>query len=204
MTAQLTKFDLTFYDLGRDEFLKDVAILTHRLIPLGAEFAEPDRGVPRSVLVKGGLTQLLRGMWFFGMRLRGFKPLFCLHLHNLVLDQFNAEGMVRTYGRLAELLELNPEVKGWFSASWFLDPQLASISPHLAHLRKIPEDGGAAVFFVKADVQGRSGALAKSRTRQRLFREGQYVPKVYMRIWPRQAMLDWHGKTRKRPEAAPT
>ena len=188
---QLDRFELSFYDLGRDEFLKDLAILTHRLIPVGAEFAQPDCGVPRSVLFKGGPSQLLRGLWFFGVRLRGFKPLFSLHLHNLALDEFNPEGLVETYGRLAELLELNPEFKGWFSGSWFLDPQLASISPHLAHLRAVPEANGAAIFFVEADPRGTSGALAKSATRQRLFREGKYLPKIYMRVWPRQAMLEW-------------
>jgi hypothetical protein len=74
---------------------------------------------------------------------------------------------------------------------------LASISPHLTYLREVPEDNGAAIFFVEADPQGRSGALTKSPTRQRLFQEGKYLPKIYMRVWPRQAMLDWQRRRSK-------
>jgi len=35
-----------------------------------------------------------------------------------------------------------------FGSSWFYDPLLADISPHLNYLRDVPMAGGAELFFV--------------------------------------------------------
>lgn len=191
--AQLTRFDDDYFSLDNDLFLKDLAVLQHRLIPLGAEYAQPGDGVPRSVLFKGGVPQLVGGLRFM-LNAGGFQPYFSLHTHLLVLDEFHAEGCLRMYHRLAELLQLNADVKGWISASWFLDPELEQISPHLTHLRALPARHGAAIFFVRREGAD-SGALVKSATRRRLFAEGCYVPKTYMRVWPRRAVLDWQRRS---------
>ena len=188
---QIDRFEDAFFDLSEDRYLKDLAILTHRLIPVGAEFAEGGAGIPRRLVLGGGPFKSLARLWFVLFRCGGFRPFFALHAHTLALEDFNEEGWLATYHRLAELLAQNPQVKGWLSASWFLDPALETISPHLAYLRRLPLDNGAALFFAGYDSEGTSGALTKSKTRQRLFAEGKYSPATYMRIWPRDAMIDW-------------
>ena len=193
---QIDSFEDSFFDIENDHFLKDLGILTHRLIPVGAEYAQGGAGVPRSLAFRKGAKQLFNVLWFGIVRTQGFKPFFDIHTHTLALDDFNENGWLETYHRLAELLALNPDMKGWLSASWFLDPALETISPHLAHLRKVPVDNGAALFFVDEENRSSSGALAKSKTRRRLFAEGKYVPAAYMRAWPRKSAISWSEKHR--------
>lgn len=185
-----------YFAIGNDSFLKDLAILTHRLIPVGAEFAEGGGGIPRRIALAGGVGQCLRFLHFLIFRSGGRRPFFTLHMHRLVLDDFDAEGWKATYHRLAELLELNPDLKGWLSSSWFLDPALQTISPHLAHLREVPLEGGAELFLVSKNPEGDSGALARSPTRQRLFAAGEYVPAIYMRVWLRCDAITWSRRHR--------
>ena len=191
---QVDAFEGSFFDVGNDQYLKDLAIVSHRLIPVGAEFVEGGGGIPRRVIFAAGPRQLFRSLWFIVLRCGGFKPFFSLHTHTLALSDFDLEGWRATYCRLAELLELNPHVKGWLSSSWFLDPALESISPHLSHLHKVPVENGGMLLFVCSDPTGSSGALSRSPTRRRLFAEGKYVPAIYMRIWPRRALIDWHRR----------
>ena len=197
MSRQIDTFDDAFFDLANDQFLKDLAIATHRLIPVGAEFAEGGAGIPRRLAFAAGLKQTLAFLWLVLFRCRGVRPFFALHAHTLSLDDFNEKGWLATYHRLAELLAMNPAMKGWLSASWFLDPALETISPHLVHLRKVPTDNGAILLLVgREEGESTSGALTKSATRRRLFAEGRYLPVTYMRIWPRKAMIRWsrhHG-----------
>ena len=193
--AQLKTFDLNFYDFDNDPFLKDYALLTHRFIPIGAEFAVPFSGIPRRTLVQGGVGQFCRAVTAV-LRAGGFKPYFSLHAHPLALRDFNPQGWEASYHLLAELLQLNPGIKGMISASWFLDPRLKAISPHLTYLRDLPERNGCAFFFVEYDTEGKSGALAKSATRKRLFRAGEYVPAIYMRVWARTDILQWNRRNR--------
>jgi hypothetical protein len=199
---QIARLDLEYYDFDNDPFVKDIALLTHRFIPVGAEFAVPFSGVPRRTLFQGGVRQFCRGMSVMLFRTRGFRPFFSLHAHPLALSDFNPQGWEDSYHRLAELLELNPLIKGVTSASWFLDPKLKTISPHLSYLREVPEKNGAAFFFVEYDYEGTSGALAKSVTRRRLFREGQYIPAIYMRVWPRDDILKWSQRSKRRGDQA--
>ena len=200
---QTESFEDSFFDIDNDHFLKDLAILTHRLIPVGAEYAQGDAGVPRSLAFARGAEQFFYVLWFSFVRTQGFKPFFAIHTHTLALDDFNEDGWLETYHRLAELLALNPGIKGWLSASWFLDPALETISPHLAHLRKVPVENGAALFFVGEENRSSSGALATSKTRRRLFDEGKYVPATYMRAWPRKSAISWSEKHRLVNAATP-
>jgi hypothetical protein len=193
---QLERFDLAYYDFNNDPFLKDYALLTHRFIPIGAEFTVPFAGIPRRILIQGGARQFYRAAKAV-LRAGGLKPYFALHAHPLALGDFNPQGWEASYHRLAELLELNPVIKGMISASWFLDPKLKVISPRLAYLRDLPERNGAGFFFVEHDHEGTSGALAKSATRKRLFREGQYIPAIYMRLWARDDIVKWSQRNRR-------
>lgn len=187
---QLQQLDAEFYHLDNDAFLKDLAILSHRLIPVGAEYVFPYSGVPRSIIFKGGFLQLGKGLKAY-IESGGFYPFLELHAHVLNLKDFNPDGWRATYLRIAELLELNSDFKGVTSSSWFLDPELKNISPHLAYLREFPEEHGATILFSSYDKHGESGALEKSDKRRRLYESDEYKPAIYTRIWPRKKIIDW-------------
>ncbi|MFV0276498.1 MAG: hypothetical protein ACK5HY_04845 [Parahaliea sp.] len=178
-----------YLSLDFDPFLKDLAITIGQFIPLGAEFALPDAGIPRNLLLRGGFAQRLRFGWFMLRQHGCLQGYLELHAHPLDLGSFNPEGWSTTLDNLAALLRANPGIPGAFSTSWFLDPQLQTISPRLAYLREMSLTSGASLFLVGEDPSGNSGALQRSPTRKRLFASGQYIPRIYTRIWERKRLL---------------
>ena len=110
------------------------------------------------------------------LRLGGRGPLFRMHLDSRHVEELNLLGRNQCFARIAELLEAMPGVRGLVGTSWFYDPQLERISPHLHYLRKVPMDGGA---FLRIDGPGEihtQRATARSETRRRLYEEGKYSP----------------------------
>lgn len=196
--ALATRADSQDIRFSLDSRVKDIAILTFRLIPVGAEFAEPYGRLWVRRIFTRGLAQFFRASAFFVMKRRGFRPYFQLHMHQDSHDDFHEAGWMETYRRLADLLECNPDHLGWYSSSWFVDPALAEISPHLAYLRRIPSENGGALFYMGREGGEASGALSTSRTRRRLYAEGRYYPRTYMRIWPREAVIAWRDQYDKR------
>tara|TARA_R110001599_G_scaffold13969_3_gene61768 strand:- start:9368 stop:10231 length:864 start_codon:yes stop_codon:yes gene_type:complete len=188
--AQLKRLQFTatnkpdsYFSFQNDPFRKDLAILLHRLIPFGAEFANPHSGIPRSLAIKGGPKQAIRFLRATAAS-RGTRPFLELHMHPEVKEAFHPAGWLECYEHLADFLQLNPSLRGVQSTSWFLDPKLVRVSPRLAYLREVPEKCGAYILFAGADREGKSGALATSPTRRRLYASGDYQPRLFTRIWP--------------------
>lgn len=170
---------------------KDIAILTFRFIPVGAEFAEPWSAIWKRQVLTARANQFFKATNYFLLKRNGFYPYFQLHMHQQSNEDFNQAGWTKTYMRLAELLECNPGHRGWFSSSWLVDPALEKISPHLSYLRTVPESNGGAIFYMEDDPEGKTGALLTSRTRRRMFESGRYHPRIYLRVWPRSAAIAW-------------
>jgi hypothetical protein len=84
-----------------------------------------------------------------------------------------------------------PQLLGMFGASWFYDPVLDDISPRLAYLRKIPQDGGAHVLYVSTGGDHIDNATSTSPSRRKLYEEGKYMPKSYMLAWGKREQIDW-------------
>jgi hypothetical protein len=185
-----------FYHFSNDLFLKDLGLCRFLLLPCGAELLEVGAGVPRRLLWRGGATQLLRGLYFFSVRTRGFRPFYSLHLDPRRLQDFSPEGWDRSYLRIAELLALNPDVKGVFGSAWFYDPRIETISPRLAYLRARRVEHGAWGFGYGSNPASLRDALARSDTRRRLYEAGEYVPIAYYLVWPRADLLRWAERAR--------
>jgi hypothetical protein len=183
--------DDEFYHFSNDLFLKDLGICRLALLPCGAELVEVGAGVPRRLLFRGDLRQLVRGLSFFLFRTHGFRPFYSLHLDPRQREEFNPDGWDRTYIRIADLLALHPGVKGVFGSAWFYDPHLETISPHLVYLRQRRIAGGAVSFRYGSHPAAVSDALATSATRRRLHAAGRYVPTAHYLIWPRESLLRW-------------
>ena len=188
---ELTTQSASFYELANDRFLKDLAILLLRLLPCGAELVQVRAGVPRRLLVRGGVLQLLRGIGFFGIRTRGFEPFLSLHMDNRQLDDFTPEGWDATYLRIADLLRVRADLKGVFGTAWFYDPAMEWVSPHLAYLRQRRLEGGAAGFTYGPTDSALKNALTRSQRRRTLHEQGQYTPVSYYLVWSRSDLLKW-------------
>jgi hypothetical protein len=186
--SQLIHEPECYFSFSNDPFRKDLALLRHRLIPFGAELATPFSGIPRSLLLRGGWEQAAKFMRVIAF-CRGTKPFLELHMHPRDTNAFNPEGWLATYDNLADFLEVNPSLLGVQSTSWFLDPALEQISPHLAYLRQVPERCGATILYAGDDTGKNSGAFATSLTRRDLYAAGHYHPRLFTRIWPRQKLI---------------
>jgi hypothetical protein len=192
-----------FYQFSNDLFLKDLGLCRFVLLPCGAELLEVGAGVPRSLVCRGGAAQFLRGMYFFLVRTRGFRPFYSLHLDPRRIEEFSPEGWDRSYLRIAELLALNPDVKGVFGSAWFYDPRIETVSPRLAYLRTRRLEHGAEGFRYGPHPSAVRDALARSDTRRRLYEAGEYLPISYYLVWPRADLLRWAERARPadRPSA---
>lgn len=185
------------YRTDCDLFMKDVALVTGHLLPVGAELIELNAGIPRSVLLRGDFRQFVRGLWHFVGQQRGFHGYCAFHMDDRHLEDFNPEGWRRTYLRIAELLELNPEIRGVFGTAWFYDPAVANVSPHLAYLRTEREAGGAKNFRYGPTPDATDNALVKSRHRAILYQQGKYQPENYFLVWHRWELLQWSQMQRQ-------
>ena len=180
-----------FYLFPNQSFFKDLALCRLIFIPVGSQAVEAVSGISRKLLLKGGAKQLFGGLKFFVFQTKGFKPFFQIHLDTRKGKEFKAWERIHCYFRIAELLQMNPQVKGLFGGSWFYDPKIETISPRLAYLRCYPEAFGAKTFYNGSDEQDLTQALFKSPTRKQYYEDGQYLPANYILVWPRQRILNW-------------
>ncbi len=176
--------------LEHDLFRKEFGLATVRLYAAGARLIDPRCGIQRSLLLRGAPRDWLRCAATVAMA-GGFRPYFQTHIHTFMLEGFTAEATEELYRCCADLYALHPEALGSFAASWFYDPAVARVSPHLAYLREIPESGGARTLFVSAGKDAVDNALSKSATRRRLYEAGEYEPKVHMLVWPKKRQQAW-------------
>lgn len=172
-------------------FVKDLALCRQKMLPCGSEFLDLDFGMPRSWMLRGGVTQLFSLGGFAMRRLGGFRPLYEMHWDRRLARQFNESDYNRTYRRVADMLALHPQVKGVFGASWWLDPAVEQIAPEFSFLRRVPEAEGARVFRVGPDAAATRDAITFSKRRRALYEAGQYQPCRYMLVWERRDLLDW-------------
>lgn len=179
-----------FYLHGNDLFAKDLGLCRLKLLPCGSEVIDLWSGIPRSILLRGGVSQLIRATTFLS-NVGGFKPFYESHWDRRLVRQFTAREYDLCYVRITELLQLNPDVKGMFGSSWWFDPQLEDITPELLFLRRTPVENGAQIFRIGSDAGVVRDAVQFSRKRKALYESGKFMPSRYMLVWGRADMLDW-------------
>lgn len=183
------------FAIENDLFLKDLGICRQMVFPVGYEL-EGEGGLPRNILLKGGVIQFFRYAWFLLIAGRGRMPWYEGHLHLDGVDfSFTREARETGLLRQADMLVANPHVKGKVGYSWFHDPVLEDISPEVGSNRRLISANGGWLFRVGRDSS--NSAFARSETRRRLHREGKYNPTVYMIAWPRRHMIGWAEEVRK-------
>ncbi|WP_088330330.1 hypothetical protein [Lacimicrobium sp. SS2-24] len=175
-----------------DRYFKDLALVSGALFPAGERVVEPFSVLQRSLMFNAGVTQSLQFIKS-GLLAGGYKPVFRLHVHLAEQSHLSENSWRLTCLRLAKMLELNPDIKGIVGSSWYYDPQVPAISPHLGFVNKLLAENGAYWFFSHVESSN-SGAFATSRTRKQAFDAGKYIPRNYVVFWPRRRVLNWYQK----------
>jgi hypothetical protein len=182
--------------LTDETFHKDLSICQLLSIPCAAQIVVETGGIPRRTLATGGVGQALRlGRHLAATRLRSV-PYLEIHTHTPMLGDFNPAGWDRCYELVAELLAARQEFLGMVGGSWFYDPAIAGISPHLTYLAETPVNGGAFRVRMGEFADDTEMATATSQTRRGLVEAGKYVPARWLLIWPRKPLLAWAASRR--------
>lgn len=172
-----------------DCFFKDLALASGHLFPAGERVVEPYSVIQRSLAYRAGAGQALSFVHAC-LRAGGRMPLYRLHVHLSEAPRLSPATWQQTCTNLVEMLRINPGVKGVVGASWFYDPNLPAISPHLAFINDLLRVGGARWFLSHAEGVD-SGAFARSESRRTAFETGRYIPRCYSVLWPRKDALAW-------------
>jgi hypothetical protein len=153
-------------------------------------------GIPRSWMLRVPPRDYLRVLKAL-IRMGGFRPGMFIHITppRSYLPVLLERESLRSYQRMAESMELQPEVRGIITASWLHSEDTLRISPHLGWMNRIIlENGGTVSHIGYSDPN--AGFLVGSPERQRLYNEGKYRPRDGLVIWPRHAVLDWLARRR--------
>ena len=134
-----------FYD--DDVYWKDLAIARQQIYPAGAGIVESYSGFGLRQGLSFNFVQSLKFIKLM-FHLNGRRGYYEIHTHTPLLNNFNEQGWSDSYIRIAEMLMKHEEIKGVFRCSWFIDPQLKSISPRLFYLQNTPLSNGAISFYV--------------------------------------------------------
>lgn len=174
------------YVYPNDFLLKDLRFAAGLTVPCGAQVVDL-----RSVIGYRAWLHLWLRPHIFQHMADGSRAWFRIHTEARYLDEFNEAGWDACYRRIAGLLARHPKVRGMVATSWFYDPVLESISPHLAYLRVKPLARGALLLRNTTTEHDIRSATAKSGKRRRLFQTGHYMPVSHTLLWPRRALMAW-------------
>jgi hypothetical protein len=150
-------------------------------------------------LITGGLSQA-RCLGRLLASVGGHAPFYVSHFTHTInplafLLLSSPERVVESLRSVGECLRLNPHIRGLLATSWWYDPQMEQVAPHLAFLRQTGVAHGALVLRVGRTAGALKMALANSPHRQRLYDAGRYVPQNYALVWSRQSLVDLAAST---------
>jgi hypothetical protein len=156
-------------------------------------------GVPRRHLIRGGVAQAL-SLGSLLASVGGHAPFYVSHFTHTIsplafLLLASPERVVEGLRTVGECLKLNPHIRGLLATSWWYDPQLTQVAPHLAYLRETSVAHGALLVRAGRTDGAVKMALANSPQRQRLYDEGRYFPESYALVWSRQSLLKLAAST---------
>lgn len=149
------------------------------------------RRLPRLVSLRGLLStpgRMSRYLFEAGLG----APVMQVHLPKLTHRRFDGSANSQAHQWIARALSESEGISAVFNGgSWFLDPNLAEISPHLRHLSEFASGHGAMLIPLGTNANAIDDATFKSARRRQLFEQGRYTPRRFARVWPRKGVLDW-------------
>jgi hypothetical protein len=155
-------------------------------------------GFPRSWLPRVrpwseliGLLAMIAAEW------HAFGPAFFAHMPAAFPVFALREGEVlKSYYRMAQAMELQPQIKGLIASAWLHSPATFEVSPHLAWLNSVFARNGA-LMATMGPAPLDCGVLAQSVERQRAFNDGRFKPTIGLVVWSRRDMLAWAAAHRE-------
>jgi hypothetical protein len=185
-----------------DFFAKDVRYALGLTIPCGALQLDLNGVVGPKLIARDLIaTRSLRTTAGY-FAARGWGRWYGNHIDVRAIKNFTPEGWTASFARIAELLALNPSVRGVAGVAWFYDPELIRVSPHLAYIGQTLQRNGAFRVTMKTQEHDIANALARSLSRKKLHERGDYSPACYLVAWPRRALLEWAARLKIDPSVA--
>jgi len=172
----------------------NVLVLVGRLIPLGVWHADL-YDFSYSTLLRMKPRDAARFAKHMIWSMNGPGPVLKFFLPPQPNYHVIAADYVATHRVAADLMRSNPRIRAIFQSNWYLDPEVAEISPHLAFLSRFATSHGSIIGKVGSDEEVVRESTWKSGNRKRLYESGRYVPTRYYRLWPRDAVLLWADST---------
>lgn len=162
-----------------------------RRFPAGAMDWEIS-GLPRSYFARIAPASLPRAAYFVAMKMGGFAPALFPHVgaHPKKSRLLVEKEVDKSFYRMAQTIELQPEMKGLVASSWLHSPDTHRVSPHLAWLNKTFQNNGAFICVMGA-ASVDSGVFHRSPERRKLYDAGQFKPTTGLILWPRRNMIEW-------------
>jgi len=177
--------------IEHDGFTARCKFASLRRFPAGAMDWEIS-GLPKSYLARVAPASLPQAAYFVAAKMRGFAPAFFIHLgaHPKKSRLLIEKEVNKSFYRMAQSIELQPEMKGLVASSWLHSPDTHAVSPHLAWLNQTFQNSGAFICVMGA-ASPDSGVFHRSPERRKLYEAGQFKPSTGLILWPRQKMLEW-------------
>ena len=188
IAKDLTDQPDAYYTSKNDVMIKDLALAVGLLV--GTRYAVlANSGVPRSWMLRGGVTAWPGNLAVLGS-VFGFDSFLEVHMHERS-QRVTATTWQRIIVMCAGLMNLNRSIRGLMGSSWFFDPNVATVSPHLGYLHGFPAAGGAKFFNLGTSAQAVALATTASKARRALYDEGKYLPIHFGFVWPRHQVIAW-------------
>ncbi len=199
--ARLAKFVTEKATDGYDEdyFAKDVRYALGVTVPCGALQIDLEASVgPKLILHDAIATRSVRSVLAYTVS-GGWGRWYSNHLDLRAMKEFTPAGWSASFAMLAEILDLNPRIRGIAGVSWFYDPKVADVSPQLAYILHTPMRHGAFLAHMGTDSHHIRNATVRSPIRKKAYEEGRYLPTCYLLAWPRRPLLEWAQRLRADP-----
>ncbi len=177
------------YRVTEDRYVKDLHIARLRLVPLGAQLLDQYRGFSRKPFLLGAGLSGVPGALLAMLRIGGNAPWHEFHTHDLAMRFFGARGWEESIRLCIPLLQRQPEVKGIFGVAWWFDPAVGALTPNMAFPYEVSARFGAQFFPYPRDEDAKRNAIHRSPERAALVASGHYVPRPYLMLLPRAALL---------------
>lgn len=183
--------DATAVDISENRFAALCKMATLRRFAAG-QFDWERSGLARSLLHRiRPVTALIRLLSMIAFEWRAFSPVFDVHMRIAYpVYALRERETLKSYYRMAQSLELQPDVKGLIVSAWLHSPATFAVSPHLGWLNKVFA-AHRAVIATTGPAPLDCGVLAQSAERQRAFEEGRFKPTLGFIVWSRRDMLAW-------------
>ena len=204
--ARLAGFLAASRPYNAEAFARDVAFAAGLLAPMGSLsvlIPTSDARAHRALDTRRAGAAFCRQVLQYGaapaqrwLAEVGRQPWAELHLDLRTPHDFNSEGFIACYHRLAALMRARKDLAGVYGASWLYDPALAHVSPGLAFVRRTAEDGGSRLIRLRADPVQTAFAVARSPLRRKMVASGAYRPVCYGMFWTRSDLIAWSESAR--------